>query len=227
MELSILSRKEGIMFSLMGQETIVTIYITLISTLLAYVLGLPMGILLAVTDKKGLAPNVGINSVFGVIVNIIRSIPFLILLIAIQPFSKLVVGTVLGNPAIIVGLVVAAAPFVARMVEASIKEIDQGVIEAAQSMGASTWQIVRKVMLVEAKPSLIVGGVVSLITILGYTAMAGIVGGGGLGSIALNYGLYRFELDIMWISIAIIVILVQALQWIGMSIARKLDNRIR
>ncbi|MDD6920620.1 MAG: ABC transporter permease [Eubacteriales bacterium] len=206
-------------------ETWVTIYMTLISTAIAYLLGLPMGIILAVTANDGIKPNRFINGVLGVIVNIIRSIPFLILIIAIQPFSKLVVGSMMGNNATIVGLVVAAAPFVARLVETSIKEIDPGVIEAAQSMGATRWQIIRKVMLVEAKPSIMLGSVVAVITLLGYTAMAGLIGGGGLGTIALNYGLYRFDPQTMWIAIAVLVLVVQLFQVVGMKIAKRADNR--
>lgn len=206
-------------------ETWVTIYMTLISTAIAYLLGLPMGIVLAVTAGDGIKPNRIINGLLGAIVNIIRSIPFLILVIAIQPFSKLVVGSMMGNRATIVGLVVAAAPFIARLVESSINEIDHGVIEAAQSMGATRWQIIRKVMLVEAKPSIMLGSVVAVITLLGYTAMAGLIGGGGLGTIALNYGLYRFDPQTMWIAIAVLVLVVQLFQVIGMKIAKKVDNR--
>lgn len=168
-----------------------TLYMTLTSTLIGYVIGLPMGILLTVTDKDGIHPNAAVYKVLDVIANLIRSVPFLILLIVLIPFTRFLIGRSYGPTATIVPLVIAAAPYIARMVESSLKEVDAGVIEAARSMGASNFTIVTKVMLVEARTSLIVGATISLGTILGYSAMAGTVGGGGLGDIAIRYGLYQ------------------------------------
>ena len=168
-----------------------TLYMTVFSTLFGYILGLPMGIVLTVTDKNGLRPNKFIYSIFDVISNVVRSIPFLILLILLIPFTRLVVGKSYGSTATIVPLVIAAAPYIARMVESSLKEVDKGVIEAAQSMGASNMKIILKVLLPEARTSLITGATIALGTILGYSAMAGTVGGGGLGDIAVRYGYYR------------------------------------
>ena len=178
--------KEG-MLALVGQGFIETIYMTVISTVLAYIIGLPLGLVLVVTDKDGIHPIPWLNSLLGMVINFFRSIPFLILLIALMPFTKMVVGTIIGAKAAIVGLWIAAAPFIARMVESSLKEVEIGVVEAAQSMGASPFQIMTKVLLPEAKPSLLVGAAISITTILGYSAMAGIVGAGGLGAIAINY----------------------------------------
>ncbi|MBR5590075.1 MAG: ABC transporter permease, partial [Anaerotignum sp.] len=186
--------KEG-MLELVSTGFVETLYMTLASTVFAYIIGLPLGLLLVVTDKDGIKPVPWLNAVLGTIINIVRSIPFLILLVALMPFTKAVVGTVIGAKATIVGLLVAAAPFVARMVESSLKEVEKGVIEAAQSMGASPFQIMTKVLLPEAKPSLLVGGAIAITTILGYSAMAGFVGGGGLGAIAINYGYYRGQQD--------------------------------
>ena len=168
-----------------------TLYMTLVSTLVGYVIGLPMGILLTVTDKDGIHPNAAVYKVLDVIANLIRSVPFLILLIVLIPFTRFLIGRSYGSTATIVPLVVAAVPFIGRMVETSLKEVDAGVIEAARSMGASNFTIVTKVMLVEARTSLIVGATISLGTILGYSAMAGTVGGGGLGDIAIRYGYTR------------------------------------
>ena len=204
-----------------------TLYMTIVSTLIAYVIGLPLGVLLVISDKGGIKPMPTLNAVISFVVNIFRSIPFLILLVAIIPFTRLVVGTMLGSTAAIVPLTVAAAPFVARMVETSLKEVDSGVIEAAESMGASVWQIIRKVLLPEAKPSLITNATVTVITVLGYSAMAGFTGGGGLGDIATRYGLYKFATATMWIVVLIIVVIVQVLQEIGLRIAKVTDNRIR
>ena len=203
-----------------------TLYMTLLSTLVAYAIGLPIGIGLIITDKNGLRPMRVLNAVLGIIVNILRSIPFLILLIAIMPFTRFITGTTIGSVATIVPLTVAAAPFVARMVESSLKEGDPGVVEAAQSMGASTWKIVWRVFLKEGKPSLIVGSAIALGTILGYSAMAGIVGGGGLGAIAINYGYYRGDSQTMLITVVLLVVIVQILQEVAMFIARTRDRRL-
>ncbi len=203
-----------------------TLYMVLVSTILGYALGLPLGIMLAVSDKNGIRPRPALYRILDIITNILRSIPFLILLILLIPVTRALVGKSYGSTATIVPLTIAAAPFIGRMVESSLKEVDQGVIEAAQSMGASDGTIVWKVLLGEARISLIVGVTISLGTILGYSAMAGVVGGGGLGDIAIRYGYYRWETGIMLITVAIIVVLVQILQWIGMRIAKKLDRRI-
>lgn len=203
-----------------------TLYMTITSTLFAYVLGLPIGILLVVTAPGGLKPNTFLYKILDVMVNILRSIPFLILLIMAIPLTKLIVGKSYGPTATIVPLVIAAAPFVARMVESSLLEVDRGVIEAAQSMGASLWEIIWKVLLAEARTSLIVGATIALGTILGYSAMAGVVGGGGLGDIAIRYGYYRYETGIMIVTVVLLVILMQILQYIGTWLSKKIDRRI-
>ena len=217
--------KEG-MLALVGQGCIETIYMTVISTALAYVIGLPLGLVLVVTDKDGIHPIPWLNSLLGMIINFFRSIPFLILLIALMPFTKMVVGTVIGSKAAIVGLWIAAAPFIARMVESSLKEVEIGVVEAAQSMGASPFQIMTKVLLPEAKPSLLVGAAISITTILGYSAMAGIVGAGGLGAIAINYGYYRKQSDIMYVMVILMAIIVLVFQELGMRISKHTDRRL-
>jgi D-methionine transport system permease protein len=202
-----------------------TLYMTLVSTLFGYVLGLPMGVLLTISDVDGIKPNKGVYKVLDVIVNLLRSIPFLILLILVMPLTKLIVGKSYGSTATIVPLVIAAAPFIARMVESSLKEVDKGVVEAAQSLGATTWTIITKVLIAEAKTSLLVGMTIALGTILGYSAMAGTVGGGGLGDIAIRYGYYRYNTPVMIVTIVILVVLVQILQGIGMMLSRKFDKR--
>ena len=202
-----------------------TLYMTLTSTLLGYVLGLPMGILLVICAKDGIRPNAFVYKIFDLISNIFRSIPFLILLILVMPLTAKLVGKSYGSTATIVPLTFAAAPYIARMVESSLKEVDRGVIEAAQSMGASTWEIVWKVYLKEARTSLIVNATIATGTILGYSAMAGTVGGGGLGDIAIRYGYYRYQVDIMIVTVIILVLLVQLFQSIGMLISRKMDRR--
>ena len=202
-----------------------TLYMTIVSTALAYVLGLPLGIILVTTDAEGIRPRLWLNRALGVLINLLRSIPFLILLILIIPITRAIVGKAIGTTATIVPLVVASAPFIARMVESSLKEVDRGVVEAAQSMGASTWQIITKVLLPEAKPSLTVGAAISITTILSYSAMAGIVGGGGLGDIAIRYGYNRYETGVMLITVAVLVVIVQVFQEVGMLIARRTDKR--
>ena len=203
-----------------------TIYLTFISSFVAYVFGLPIGVLLTVTDKGGIHPIPWLNKIIGILVNIFRSIPFIILMVACLPAAKVIVGTSLGNKAMIVMLVIAAIPYVARMTESSFKEVDKGVIEAAQAMGSSTFKIIYKVLIPEAKPALMVGAVISLVTILGYSAMAGTIGGGGLGMIAISFGYQRFNNDIVWICVLLTVIIVQLIQEFGMLIARKADKRI-
>ena len=217
---------ESGILGLLGSGILETLYMIFLSTLLAYVFGLPLGVILQVTDKGGICENRPINLVLGVIVNLLRSVPFIILLVWILPFTRFVVGTTIGSTATVVPLVVSATPFVARMVESSLKEVDGGVVEAAQSMGSTPMQIIWKVLLAEARPSLVVGSTIAITTILGYTAMAGFVGGGGLGAIAVNYGYYRYQDDVMLITVVLLVILVQIFQEIGMRIAKRTDRRL-
>lgn len=204
-----------------------TFYMVTVSVLLAYLIGLPLGLVLAVTDSEGLRPNPAVNKILGTIVNLLRSVPFLIMVFLLNGVTLLIVGTTVGSTAMIVGLVVAAFPFVARLVEGSAREVDRGILEASVSMGASTWQIITKVILPECKPSLINGATVATTTILGYSAMAGILGGGGLGSIAINYGYYRRVPLTMWVAVIILVLLVQLIQELGTRIANRTDKRIR
>ena len=208
-----------------GQATLETLYIVFASTALGYLLGLPMGVVLTVTDKDGIAPNRVIYKILDVVINILRSAPFIILLIIVIPFTRLIVGKSYGPTATIVPLVIAAAPFIARMVESSLKEVDHGVVEAAQSLGASNFTIVTKVLITEARTSLIVGLTIAFGTILGYSAMAGAVGGGGLGTLAINYGYHRYKTDVMVVTLIILILMVQLFQWAGMKIARALDRR--
>lgn len=204
-----------------------TVYMTLLSTVVAYVIGLPLGVILCVTDRDGIHPIPWLNKLLGVIVNIFRSIPFIILMVAMLPVAKTVVGTALGNSAMIVMLIIAAAPYIARMVESSIKEVDKGVIEAAQAMGTPSFKLICKVLIPEAKPALIIGAVISTVTILGYSAMAGTIGGGGLGQIAITYGYQRSNDDVVWICVVLTIVLVQLIQEFGMRVAHKVDKRIR
>lgn len=215
------------MITLVLQGLWETVYMTLASTLLAYIVGLPLGLLLTVTDKDGIKPLPALNSVLGTVVNILRSVPFLILLLVLVPVTRFIMGTAIGSKAMIVPLFIAAFPFVARVVEGSAKEVDRGVIEAAQSMGASSWQIVWRVLVPEALPSLLNGAAISLMTVLGYSAQAGIVGGGGLGGIAITYGYYRRDNSIMLIMIVVLVCVVQVLQLIGTRSSRLSDRRRR
>lgn len=214
------------MIDIFGSATVSTLVLTLGSTVLAYLIGLPLGIILILTDKEGIHPNRFINLTLGVVVNIFRSIPFLILAMWMMPATRAIVGTTVGDKGTLLPLVVAAAPFVARMVESSIKEVDHGIIEAAQSMGAPTSKIITKVMLGEAMPSLLVGFCITITTILGYTAMAGFLGGGGLGKVAVNYGFYKYQTDLMTIAVILLVILVQIFQELGMRLSRYLDKRL-
>lgn len=215
-----------VLIQMLSTETLNTLYLTLVSTFFAYILGLPIGLALVLTDKDGIHPNRIINTTLGVLVNVLRSIPFLILMVWMIPVTRSIVGVATGNRGTIVPLVVAAAPFVARMIESSIKEVDHGVIEAAQSMGAPTGKIITKVMLGEARPSLLVGFAITITTILGYTAMAGFCGGGGLGKIAVNYGFYKYQTDVMTLAVILLVILVQIFQEAGTRLARRLDKRL-
>ena len=189
-----------------------TIYMVFLSSALSYVIGIPLGIALVVTDKEGISPVPLFNKVLGLIINLLRSVPFIILLIMVLPITKFIVGKTIGSNATVVPLIIAAAPYIGRMVESSLKEVDAGVIEAAKSMGASTWQIIVKVLLPEAKPSLLVGAAISVTTILGYSAMAGFTGGGGLGDIAIRYGYHRYQTDMMMVTVVLLVIIVQLIQ---------------
>ena len=204
-----------------------TVFMVALSSLLSYLIGIPLGILLIVTDKDGIQPNGLINTVLGVIINLMRSVPFIIMLLAALPLTRFIVRTTLGPKAVVVPLVLAAAPYIARMVESSLKEHGAGVVEAAKSMGASNFQIVRKVMLPEAKPSLLMGAAISITTILGYSTMAGFVGGGGLGTLAINYGYYRYQTDVMLVTVVVLVIIVQLIQESFLWMARHADKRAR
>jgi D-methionine transport system permease protein len=211
---------------MIGVGILETLYMTFLSSLIAYVIGLPLGILLVVTDKDGIAPFVLLNKILGVIVNLARSVPFIILLIAVMPLTRAIIGTTLGSSAVVVPLIIASAPYIARLVESSLKEVDKGVIEAAQSMGATPMQIVYKVLVPEAKPSLVIGGAIAVTTILSYSAMAGFVGGGGLGDIAIRYGYYRYETEIMLVTVIILVLIVQVIQELGTLWMKRTDKRL-
>ena len=214
-------------FSLLGQGILDTLVVTLVSTFIAYLIGAPIGVILYGTAKGSLFPNKPVNAVLGVIVNVLRSVPFIILLVLTQPVAKAIVGTKLGNSAFIVYLVIAAAPFVARMIESSLREVDGGVIEAAEAMGSGNLQIILKVLIPEAKPSLLVGSAIAVTTILGYTPMTYLVSGGGLGQLAIQYGLYRSEEEIMYLSSLFLIVLVQILQEVISAVAKRTDKRIR
>lgn len=215
------------LLSMFFEELGNTLIMTFVSSFLAYVIGIPLGILLVVWAKDGIRPRPKVQEILGVAINLVRSLPFLILLIAIQSFTRKLVGTTVGVRAIIVPLTLASAPYVARIVESSLKEVDYGIIEAAKSMGASTWQIIYKVLLPEAKPSLLLNAAIAVTTILGYSAMAGFVGAGGLGAIAINYGYYRSEDGVMWTAIVFLVVVVQVIQSLGMYLVKKVDKRVR
>ena len=214
-------------FNVWAQSLWETLYMVIVSTVISYAIGLPLGLTLVVTDKGGIRPMPLVNTVLGVVVNILRSVPFLILAVMITPITRAIVGKAIGTTAMIVPLTFAAAPYVARMVESSIKEVPFGVIEAAQSVGASPWQIVWKVLVPEAKPSLMVGGAISVVTILGYSAMAGCVGAGGLGDVAIRYGYHRYQADMMLVTVVILVIIAQLIQEIFTRSSRRSDKRIR
>lgn len=204
-----------------------TLFMTFTSSFFAYLIGIPLGIVLIVMDKDGIYPISWLQKTLGLIINLLRSVPFIILLIMVIPITKAIVGTTLGAKAVIPPLVIASAPYVARVVESSFKEVDAGVIEAAKSMGASAMQIIWKVLLPEAKPSLLVGAALSVTTILSYSAMSGFVGGGGLGDIAIKYGYYRYQTQMMFITVAILVLIVQVIQEAGMKLSRVSDKRIK
>ena len=205
---------------------VATMSITLISTLVAYLFGIPLGVLLYGTSEEKMFPNKPLNKILGVIVNVFRSVPFIILLVMIQPIAKLIVGKTIGNAAFVFYLTVAAIPFIARMIETSLHEVDKGIIEASQSMGAGNFTIIFKVLIPEAKPSLLLGAAIVFATILGYTPMAYLIAGDGLGAVAIQYGLYRFNPTVMYISSILLIILVQIMQEAFGFLARKTDRRI-
>lgn len=211
-----------LLFEGLGQ----TLYMTIFATLFSYLIGVPLGVILTITSKNGITPCRWLNVILNALVNIFRSIPFLILLVFVMPFTKLIIGTRIGTTASIVPLVIAAIPFVARMIESSLNEVNKGVIEASEAMGTSKFKIIYKVLLPEAMPSLLVGFAISITTILGYSAMAGFVGGGGLGDIAYQFGYVRNETELMWFTIILLVIIVQVFQEVGMLLAKKFDHRI-
>ena len=217
-----------IIFSEYGFATWETLYSLLLEVLFAYAIGLPLGVLLVTGEKEGIRPLPPmLMKVLNAVINLLRSVPFLILMIIALPLSKLIVGTKVGTVATIPPMVIAAFPLVARMVESSLREVNHGVIEAAQSMGSSAWQIVTKVMLPESLPSLISGGTITVGTILGYGAMAGIIGGGGLGKMAINYGYYNFKFIVMWAAVIGLILLVQIFQSVGTRLANRCDKRLR
>lgn len=213
--------------SMLGTGIWETIYMVAMSSLFSYLIGIPLGVILVVTAKDGIKPVPVLEKILGLMINLLRSVPFIILAIMVLPITRKVVGTTIGPEALIFPLIIASAPYIARMVESSFREVDAGVIEAAKSMGASTWQIIYKVLLPESKPSLLVGAAISVTTILGYTAMGGFVGAGGLGAIAINYGYYRYETEIMFVTVAIMVIIVQIIQESFMKLSKVNDKRIR
>ena len=205
-----------------------TVYVTLLATFFAIVIGLPLGVLLVTGQKGGIRPlPKWLLRTLDVVVNLLRSIPFLILMILVIPLTRWIVGTSVGTTASIVPLVIAAFPFIARLVESSLREVDPNVIEMAQSLGASPWEIVCKVMLPESLPSLIANGTIAVTTVLGYSAMSGIIGGGGLGNIAINYGYYRYQYLIMLLAVLLLILLVQLLQGFGTGLAVRVDKRLK
>lgn len=213
--------------NMLGKGIWDTVYMVTLSSVLSYIIGIPLGIALVVTDKGGISPMPIFNKVMGVIINLLRSVPFIILLVMVIPLTRAIVGKIIGPNAAVVPLVISAFPYISRMVESSLKEVDAGVIEAAKSMGASTGQIIWKVLLPEAKPSLLVGAAISITTILGYSAMAGTIGAGGLGDIAIRYGYHRYQPDMMMITVVLLVVIVQLIQEVFMRLSKRSDKRIR
>ena len=207
------------------QESLTTIYMVGVSTLFTVLLGLPLGVILTLTDERGLAPHLVLNRVMGFIVNLARSLPFIILLVVIIPFTRALVGTSIGPTATIVPLTLAAVPFFARVVESALREVPRGLIEAAQSMGSSNWQTVSKVLIPESLPGLILGIALTLISLVGYSAMAGAVGGGGLGDLAIRYGYQRYETEVMVVTVVLLLILVQGVQWLGDHLAANVSKK--
>lgn len=207
------------------EGTYETLLMTFASTIFAYIIGLPLGVTMVITDARGISPHKTLNTVLGTVINIGRSIPFVILIVAVIPVTRFIVGKAIGPVAAIVPLTIAAAPFVARMVETALQEVDPGVVEAAKTMGATNDQIALKVLLPEAVPSLIRGFSITTITLIGYSAMAGAFGAGGLGDIAIRYGHHRYQADVMWVTVVLIVVIVQAIQMCFEFAAKKIDKR--
>lgn len=205
--------------------TIDTIYMVSVAVLLAYLVGLPLGIAHVTTGKGHILESVFVNQVLGAIVNVARSVPFIILMVAVIPFTRAIVGSSIGTTAAIVPLVIGSIPFVGRMVETSLKEVDRGKVEAALAMGASPWQIISKVLIPEVIPSLVLGGAITFITVIGYSAMAGFIGGGGLGDIAVRYGYYRYETGVMVATVVLLLIMVQFIQSLGNFVSQKLNKK--
>jgi D-methionine transport system permease protein len=201
------------------------LYMVFVSAFFTILFGLPLGILLTVTDRNGLAPAAAFNEILGTIVNAARSLPFIILLVLVIPFTRFVVGTTIGSTAAIVPLALAAIPFFARVAEAALREVDYGLVEAALSMGCSTWQIIFKVLIPESLSSLILGVALTIISLIGYSAMAGAIGGGGLGDLAIRYGYQRFETEIMFATVVILIILVQGIQYMGSTVSKRITRR--
>lgn len=215
------------LLTILVEETGNTLFMTIPSTILAYVLGLPLGVLLVITRKDGIMPMPAFNRVLGVAVNLLRSIPFIILMVMLFPVTRAIMGSGTGTASVIVPLTISAFPYVARMVESSLMEVDGGVVEAAQSMGSSTWQIVTKVLIPESMPSLINGFAICITTILAYTAMAGTAGGDGLGKVAITYATQYRQYDVVYAASILLVVLVQVFQVAGTSLSRAIDHRIR
>ncbi len=209
-------------FSLVGVSTLQTLQMVFFSTLFSLILGFPLGVLLCITGKNGIAPKRILNQVLGSIVNVLRSFPFLILMIVLLPLSRLIIGKAYGTVATIVPLSIAAAPFVARVIETALNEVDSGVIQASRAMGSTNWQIIYKVLVPEALPSLVDGITLTIINLIGYSAMAGAIGGGGLGDLAIRYGYQRFRTDVMIASIIVLLILVEAVQLTGTFISKQI-----
>ena len=212
-------------FPRLVQASLTTLYMVGVSTLLTVLFGLPLGVLLVVSDSKGLSPKPALNKILGVVVNLTRSLPFIILLVVLIPFTRWIAGTSIGPTAAIVPLTIAAVPFFARVTESALREVPSGLIEAAQAMGSSEWQIVSKVYIPEALPGLVLGVALTLINLLGYSAMAGAVGGGGLGDLAIRYGYQRFETEVMLLTVVLLVLFVQVVQSLGDRIAEKVSKR--
>ncbi len=205
--------------------TLDTLYMVAVSTIFTVLIGLPLGVLLVVTDRQGLAPKPVLNQVLGAVVNAARSLPFIILLVIIIPFTRLIVGTTIGATAAIVPLAISAIPFFARVSEAGLREVDRGLIEAAQAMGCTVWQVITKVLIPESLPSLVLGIAITIISLIGYSAMAGAIGGGGLGDLAIRYGYQRYETDVMVATVILLIALVQGIQYVGNTLARRVSKR--
>lgn len=206
-------------------ETLNTLYMVFFSTVFSLIIGLPLGVILTVTRPEGIAENKGVFSILDGIINIMRSIPFIILMIIVLPLSKIFVGTTIGSTAVIVPLTISAAPFVARIMESSFMEVDKGVIEAAKSMGSSNWQIVSKVLIPEAMPSIVNSITMTIINIIGYSAMAGTIGGGGLGNLAIRYGHFRRVEEVLFVAVVVIIVIVQIVQWTGTRLSNAINKK--